>query len=326
MKGLRTTAAALCLPPLLTVWAGAKGLEASRAGHGAALRGQGLSGLGPVLAVCAAVILLAGLFVRAGKRRGKPSGTQAAGPKPVVQTASVHQIGRRSSQQDSFGLAPLEDGVLAVVADGMGGLSDGDQMSQGVVASVLRQAASLAPGQMDGVLTAIIEQANDDINRQLGPEGLYRSGSTVVAALVRDGAFHWISVGDSRVYLYHDGGLLQMNREHTYAMELMQMVLNGEITQAQADSDPQRRGLTSFIGMGQLRYIDASLQRVQLSPGDRVLLLTDGVFNNLPEQTLAEILRIHPDLQEAARALEEQVLALRDPAQDNFTALLLGWQ
>lgn len=257
-------------------------------------------------------------------------GAQTGGQKSsgAVQIGKLHNIGRRSAQQDSMGSMSLADGsgVFAVVADGMGGLSGGDQVSQGVVMSMLQQAGSLGPGQMDGVLSAMVRGANEEINRQLGPDGIYRSGSTVVAVLVRGGAFHWISVGDSRIYLYRGGSMLQLNQEHTYEVELMQRVMNGEMTAAEAAGDPQRRGLTSFIGMGRLKYVDASRRPVLLQSGDRILLMTDGVFNNLPETAMADTLRRNPDVQQAAKILEEQVLALQDPAQDNFTAVILGFQ
>lgn len=246
----------------------------------------------------------------------------------TVQIGKLHNIGRRSVQQDSMGSMDLGSGsdVFAVVADGMGGLSGGDQVSQGVVMSMLQQAGSLGPGQMDGVLSAMVRSANEEINRQLGPDGVYHSGSTVVAVLVRGNVFHWISVGDSRIYLYRGGSMLQLNQEHTYEVELMQRVMNGEITAAEAASDPQRRGLTSFIGMGRLKYVDASRRPVMLQSGDRILLMTDGVFNNLPETAMADTLRRNPDVRQAAKVLEEQVLALQDAAQDNFTAIVLGFQ
>lgn len=253
-----------------------------------------------------------------------PAPVPAQSPSPV-NVAKLHNIGRRSAQQDSLGVADLDDGVLAVVADGMGGLSGGDQVSQSVVMSVLRQAASLRPGQMDGVLSAVIQRTNDEVNRQLGPDGIYRSGSTVVAVLVRGDFFHWISVGDSRIYLYRGGSMLQLNQEHTYEVELMQRVMNGELTQADVDNDPQKRSLTSFIGMGKLKYVDASMRKIKLQAGDRLLLMTDGVFNRLPESIMSDILNRERDIQQAAKVLEEQVLALQDPAQDNFSAILLAF-
>lgn len=250
----------------------------------------------------------------------------------VVSVAKLHNIGRRQSQQDSMGVAGLDNGlgVLAVVADGMGGLSGGDKISQAVVMSMLKQISSIGAGQMDGVLGAMVKSANSEANRlideQKRVDKAYSGGTTLVAALVRGGAFHWISVGDSRVYLYRSGSIVQLNQEHTYEIDLMQKVLNGEMSAAEAAKDPQRRGLTSYIGMGRLKHVDASLRRIKLMPGDRIMLMTDGVFNRLPETTIADIVCRNPDVQKAAKVLEDAVIALKDPAQDNFTAIILGIQ
>ncbi len=260
----------------------------------------------------------------------------AAPLESVEDTASVssltigkfRNIGGRKSQQDSIGAYPLDGGagVLAVVADGMGGLTGGDEVSRGIVMSMLRQAGRLRPEHMDGVLPAMIGAVNGEINREIGPEGIYRRGSTVVAALVRNGAFNWVSVGDSRIYLYRGGGVIQLNQEHTYGAELMRRVINGEMSASEAATDPHRGSLTSFIGMGKLKYVDASARRIALEPGDRLLLMTDGVFSGLSDVDIGRVIAASGDARQCAEALERAVLELRDPAQDNFSAIIIGYE
>ncbi len=243
---------------------------------------------------------------------------------PELQVASFTNVGKRESQQDSKDYRMLPDGVLAVVADGMGGLMDGDKVSKCVVTSMLKDVESLRPGQLNGVLRTLILRANDDVNQMLGPDKIYRSGSTMVAVLVRDGYFHWASIGDSRIYLYRDGNALQVNQEHTYEVELFNRASNGDIPYEAIKKDPQRRGLTSFFGMGQLKYVDMSNRPIKIKHGDRILLLTDGVFNRIPEDALAEIIRKNEDAKKLAETLEKEVLALNDPVQDNFTAIVIA--
>jgi len=239
----------------------------------------------------------------------------------------AHNIGSRPAQQDSLGQVELAQGrgVLAVVADGMGGLSGGEQVSQAIVRDMLSCAASLRPGQMDGVLQEIVKRVNDDVNRMLGPEGLYKSGSTLVTVLVQDDAFHWLSVGDSRIYLYRDGRMVQLNQEHTLLQEWMPDILNGKLRYEDAVKDPDGVKLTSFIGMGQLKHVDASLRRIRLKAGDRILLMSDGVFNTLPEPAMEQILAGCPDVQQAAGQFEKAVLSAKMPGQDNFTVIILGF-
>ena len=173
----------------------------------------------------------------------------------VLSVGKLHQMGKRESQQDCFAVSPLEmlnkQGVLAVVADGMGGLKDGDKVSQLVVSTILNGFVS-AMGHPQSVLLNLVGQANLQVNRMLGHD-VGRSGSTVVAGLVRDGYFHYVSIGDSRISLLRDGQLIQLNREHVYRNDLAIRALNGIGNLQAALLDPKGSGLTSYIGMGQLR-------------------------------------------------------------------------
>lgn len=247
-----------------------------------------------------------------------------AGP---AQYGKTHNIGARPAQQDSLGQVELVQGrgVLAVVADGMGGLSGGEQVSQAIVRSMLGYAARLRPGQTDGVLQEMVRRVNDDVNRMLGPDGLYRSGSTLVAVLVQDNAFHWLSVGDSRIYLYRNGRMIQLNQEHTLLQEWMPDILNGKLRYEDAVKNPDGVKLTSFVGMGQLKHVDATLRPIRLNRGDRVLLMSDGVFNTLPEPAMERILAGCSDVQQAADQFEKAILNAKMPGQDNFTAIILGF-
>ena len=77
--------------------------------------------------------------------------------------------------------------------------------------------------------------------------------------------------------------------------------------------------------MGNLRHIDGSLRDVALEPGDRILLMSDGVFNTLSEQEIAEILMRAGAVEKAAEVMQEEILKKNRMSQDNFTAVILGW-
>ena len=242
----------------------------------------------------------------------------------------LHEQGRRKSQQDSFFVSPEEEapareliergpGLLAVVGDGMGGLSNGDQVSQTAVTAIANSFASLR-GSPEEVLLTLLTRANAAVNDMLGPDGLYSGGSTLVMALLREGRFHYLSVGDSRVCLCRDGALFQLNREHIFRDELYLRAVNGETSIQEALSHPQSAGLTSFLGMGQLKYADLPAQSVPVRPGDVFILMSDGVYNAIPEEELAGLLSRGPGAAEALRAAIED----RDYSnQDNYTAVIL---
>lgn len=252
----------------------------------------------------------------------KPAGSASS-----IGIGTVHQMGSREYQQDSMGyVAVLEDkGMFAVVADGMGGLSNGEKVSRKIVMNMLGLAQRLNAGQINGILLKMVNQVNEDVNRMLGPDGLYKSGSTVVAILVYDSKFQWIAVGDSRIYLYRQGFANQLNRDHDQLQAWMPEVLEGKRSMEEILRNPDGRRLTSFIGMGQLKHIDGSVMPIALEAGDRLVLMSDGVYNVVNEDWLAAILKRYPDANQAASAIEHAVREANHPHQDNFTAIVLGF-
>ena len=255
------------------------------------------------------------------KKENKPPSAAAS-----VLAASMSNIGRRQSQQDSRGMMRVQNGWFAVVADGMGGLSGGDKVSQQIVRTMLADAENNGLNQLSGNLNRMVAHANDDVNKLLGPRDRYISGSTLVAVLAEPNQFQWISVGDSRIYLYRGGVLLQLNREHIYESELLNLAVNGELSFQNAHNHEKRKSVSSFIGMGKLKYIDEPMRPIPALPGDRILLTSDGVFNTLSDSEIAEILRLNPDPAVAVRELEAAVLKKAAEYQDNFTSILLSWQ
>lgn len=240
------------------------------------------------------------------------------------QVGMLHNIGARPYQEDSIGTGTLEDGILAVVADGMGGLSGGDKVSQLIVRTMLDLSSKLRPGQFDGVLEQMLARVNQDVNQMLGTDGIYKSGSTLLAVLLRNGRFHWLTVGDSRIYLYHDGYLTQLNQEHNRGQEQILRAVRGEISFPEARATSKKSNVTSFLGMGKLKYVEKSVRSIPLAPGDRVLLMTDGVFNALTDKGIASVLAENPDVQAAADMLERLVVNHGNSKQDNFSAIILG--
>ena len=296
------------------------------------------------LIVCAAFAALAafitGRIVKRSvlkRRRAAPAAMAKTTPPAPAGTVTgmaignTHNIGARENQEDAFGISDLSDerqcrerGVLCVVADGMGGLSKGEEVSAAVV-SAMRERFQNAP---DGctppqLRLSLTEQANEAVNMLTGGVA-GQCGSTMLAVLVRFDQLWFASVGDSRICLCRGGSLLQLTREHTYAVDLDMSAGKGAITFEEAADNSQRHALTRYIGMGALEGIDFNMRPVRLLPGDRVILMSDGVFNALSDAEIASALR--GSAQEAACALESAVLAKQAPRQDNFTAIILQFK
>ena len=239
----------------------------------------------------------------------------------------LHEQGAREGQQDCFAVSDealmATHGLLAVVADGMGGLADGDRVSTAAVQAVLDGFPMCpATGEPEQVLLSLARKAVQEVNQLLGPEGLRKSGSTLVMGLVRNGTFSFLSIGDSRICLCRGGVLTQLNREHVYRNELALRAVNGEMSVSESVSDPQGSGLISFLGMGKLTQVDLPAAPLRLLPGDKLLLMSDGVYNALSDQELTQALQGEPE--QAAQAIQAAIQAKNYTNQDNYTAVILG--
>lgn len=290
---------------------------------------------GALVVACAVIAVLAARFRKAQKGPGNARGRESRDtdlpvrqdePRPVaLRVGRLQNIGKRPGQQDSMGVISVQGGVFAVVADGMGGLSDGDKVSQKIVQTMLGDVNNRRADQIAENMAQLVAHANSEVNQMLGYSNQYKSGSTLLAVMAEPGRFHWVAVGDSRIYLYRGGSVIQINHEHVLEMELVTKAVNRELSFQEARGNKKKGSVTSFIGMGELRYIDMSLGPVLFVPGDKILLMSDGVFNTISEMELGKLLEANPDPAQAAKAIEAGVLARDRPHQDNFSCIIIDY-
>ena len=293
-----------------------------------------------LIAALAAVLLLAVALIvffvvrrRRAAKKAQPIEaqteeiTEVQPPAGQILIGKLHEQGARESQQDCFAVSDealaATHGLLAVVADGMGGLANGDRVSTAAVQAVLDAFADArTPDDPEQTMLALARSAVQSVNDLLGQSGLRKSGTTLVAALIREEKLTFLSVGDSRICLYRDGALTQLNREHIYKNDLALRAVNGEMSLAAALSDPQGGGLVSFLGMGKLAYIDMPAAPLALRPGDKVVLMSDGVYNALDGGELAQALAEDPET--AVKRIRSAIAEKNYSNQDNYTAVILG--
>lgn len=244
---------------------------------------------------------------------------------------NAQHVGNRSEQQDAFGFTDIDDtdlvvhgGVLAVMADGMGGMALGQQASHCAVQTLLTVYAAKTPdASIPATLLTAVHQANTEV-LQLAEEADLsgRVGTTLVAAVIHHDVLHWLSVGDSRLYVYREATLSQMTTDHVYAWELAQAVEKGILSQEEAEQHPERSSLTSYVGIQALQEMDTSETPLPLHIGDRVVLCSDGLYGCLEETEIASELAADP--QRAAERLVEKALAKGKTHQDNITAIIMA--
>jgi len=246
--------------------------------------------------------------------------------------ASQH-IGRRSEQQDSFGFCDISDkelinenGFIAVLADGMGGLEGGREASATAVDISVQTYSNKAVSEdpQDALLRAAY-LANEEIckiaeNRNI----IGNMGTTLIEVSVYNNNFYWLSIGDSALYFLRDGSLRKLNAEHNYGNQLNNAVLKGEISWEYAQNQPERHHLTSFLGLEEIKEIDYSKEPVELAAGDKILLCSDGLTNALSRHEIQEILESGgTGMQDLSERLISAVLEREMQYQDNVTIVLI---
>jgi len=244
---------------------------------------------------------------------------------------NAQHIGSRKEQQDDFGFSDIGDvafvkhgGVLAVVTDGMGGLAQGREASLIAKQAMLREYEEKSVNKtIPQALIRALSVANAkvvELAKQAGMEG--QIGTTLTAAVIKDDELYWASVGDSRIYLYREGELIQLTTDHDYARELAREVALGRINPEEAATHPQRQALTSYLGLSFLHEIDRNEDPVILEASDRIMLCSDGLYKTLPEEEMVKLLDREP--QQAADSLIEATLAQGKTTQDNVTVAILA--
>ena len=247
-----------------------------------------------------------------------------------VDPAQAQHPGRRDSQQDACGFSNRADeafavhgGHLAVLADGMGGMRNGLwAASHAVQAFIETYQTKAADEAIPAALQRALHAANGVVHAEAERlNSVDRMGTTLAVAVVRGLELHWLNVGDSRVYLVEDGHLMCLSTDHSYAQILKLRVHRGELSAGEALGHPLRHALTSYLGRPDPVQHAASGAAVQLRPGARVLLCSDGLTQALDDEQIRALM--HGPAQDACDRLLQAALARALPDQDNTTAVVL---
>ncbi|GAA2394920.1 serine/threonine protein phosphatase [Catellatospora methionotrophica] len=208
---------------------------------------------------------------------------------------------------------------LFAVADGMGGHAAGDVASAIAVARLARlaQRAHLQPGDVRTEVTecnreilaaAAADQTRSGMGTTLAGVGVTRLGGTD----------HWVvfNVGDSRVYRFTDGSLVQVTVDHS---EVAELVAAGTIRADEAHLHPKRNVITRVLGMRPDPAPD--LWVFPLTPGERFVICTDGLSSELTDDQIARVLYAEPTAPSAAQQLVAQAVAAG--GRDNVTVVVV---
>ena len=194
----------------------------------------------------------------------------------------------RSANQDAYRLSLSPDGeyVLAALCDGMGGVHGGEIASAVAADSFMQYAEDMLHREPKFDAAQVLREAAAYANlkvydRAFRDESCRGMGTTLVAALVRPEDAAVVNIGDSRCYWLADGQLQQVTRDHSLVQS---MVDRGLITEDEARSHPRKNVIMRAIGLE--RTIRSDIFRLDIRPGDALLLCSDGLSNIVTDQEL----------------------------------------
>jgi serine/threonine protein phosphatase PrpC len=210
-----------------------------------------------------------------------------------------------------------EGASLLVVADGMGGAAAGEVASSMAV-DTLREVLTETPVEQNigEQLKRAAETANESIWTRAQQDGsLCGMGSTLTAALVRDGVAYIAQVGDSRAYLIRGERIRQLTKDQS----LVQLLIDiGDITPEQAAHHPRKNLILQALGAS--TTVKAELTTVELCRDDRLILCSDGLSNVVEPTEIQGAVTQSPDPETACRQLVE--LANGRGGEDNITVIV----
>lgn len=231
--------------------------------------------------------------------------------------SSISNIGRvREINEDSYGNIAIENYDFFIVADGMGGHSDGELASSLAVKCYTDFVATEDPSDYHSIVDyqeQAVFNANDAVYH-MAKDKEEKMGTTVVCLCIdyRQGLYHISHIGDSRIYLFRDGKLIQLTKDHSLVNELID---RGAIKVEEAENFVNKSAVTRAVGVNEL--VDSDYKSLEIHENDTLLLVTDGLTNELTDERISDILAQEEDVFETSTRLVDEALA--SGGRDNIT-------
>lgn len=230
---------------------------------------------------------------------------------------AASELGARHEQQDRWGIfqSPDQEGLLAILADGMGGHLDGALGAQLVIDEArkfFQDPAAPLRGDPPTALEQLCQQMHETINSRSET-----ARSTVVMAWLEADQAYWLNIGDSRLYHFRAGERLMRTRDHSAVQLLMDL---GEINESEMATHPAQNRLYRCLG-GEDRP-KPDLGQIAIQTGDLLALCSDGVWEHTTEAEIWDAAHAHNPAV-AAQLLTEQATRRGGATADNATLILL---
>lgn len=218
----------------------------------------------------------------------------------------------RDKNEDSY-LVELEQNNIMAVADGMGG-HNGGAVASSTAIEMIEEIDFNCNDNYNKYFEDIFGEINNNIiNKGLNDISLKGMGTTLSLCLICEDNLYYGHVGDSRIYLYRNKSLSKISTDHSY---VDQLISRGKISEEEAFSHPKRNILTQAIGLE--RNLDLDTGKIELNPGDYILICSDGLTDMIREKDVELMIsNFYPDV----KKINDKLLtkALDAGGSDNIT-------
>lgn len=239
---------------------------------------------------------------------------------------SESYLGNRKIQEDFYLFKKDEEKLIAIVCDGIGGLNSGEIASEKAVNKFIEDFSKLnSYKDIPGFLKTEIKKIDQYIFELRNSKGKWLScGTTIVAIIIIENKMFWVSAGDSKLLISRNNEMDSVVREHNYRLKL-----NHFLEQEKIDSNTYRREnkrgeqLISYLGIGNLKIYDLSLEPLILKDKDRLLLCTDGVYKTLANEEIKKLLISDMKAELISKKIIDEIKIKDKKNQDNATYILI---
>ena len=238
---------------------------------------------------------------------------------------SAQWQGTRQTQNDVVYVNDPQDprGIILAIVDGIGLEREAGDAARDAMLAIRREFEESDPDEaMDQAALRMLGKAHRGIrqrNERYFAEGKPQVGATGACALIRNNQLTFASVGNVRVFLLRNGLLLQLNRDHILSLEAEERdILRGDAP----DLNPEwARQVTSYLGMEGLSKLDCQHNPIPLLPGDRIMLISSGLYSVLEEEEFSGFLTAGP-AGWAAEKIVERVKSYHPNSQSNVSLVV----
>ncbi len=243
----------------------------------------------------------------------------------ALEVALLSDKGGRKYNEDACGHWHSDDQLCCVLADGAGGHGGGDIASKLTVQELIQHFAQ-GPSREGAALGTLLRKTNEALIGHRVPGTPREDMHSTAVCLVIDFAdhrAHWAHAGDSRMYWFRGGRVLDRTRDHSLVQSLVDA---GILAEGEVRNHPKRSELRSALGIGSdILEVSSGDGSGPVAAGDVFLLCTDGLWEYIDDATLEATLAGAETPRAWLDALAAEVMraAAHKTSHDNFTALVV---